>query len=869
MVTHDAAAAAIADRILFLADGLIAHELARSRAGGDPGHDATASRVTRVALAGLARPEAPDGADRARDRARRRDGHAAPTSSPTRSRARSTGSSRRSTAAPTRPSPASRRSASRTTAARPRRRSTSRCSRRCARCPTSQDADRRRRRRPRTSSGRTARRSRSAARRTSASASTRREPQFNPLTLVDGAWPKADELVVDRSTAEQEAPRGRADDRRRGERADAADADLGPRQVRRRLEPRRRDARRSSTCRPRRGSSTSVGKLDQIRAKAKAGVDAAAARRREIQRILPPGTQVRTGEAQAKEDATDTTSFLGFLQKFLLAFGGIALFVGVFVIANSLSITIAQRTREFATLRTLGASRRQVLTLDHRRGARGRRARLGRRRPRRLRPRARPLQALRRRRLHAAEQRRSSSRRARSSSRCSSASSSRCSRACGPALRATRVPPIAAVREGATLPEGRFAPLPHARERRPHAPRVRGARLRALRARASARRDPALDGRRHRPASSSASRCCPRGIARPLAERARLARVEDRRRRRRARARQRAAQPAAHRVDRLRADDRPRARDARRGARGRHHLELQGRRQRPLDERLRGDRARTTSRRSRSPPATRRRRRPACRRSPTCAAATRAAFGKTIQATGINPEAVGIFNLDWVDGSDAVFAQARRARRDRRQGLREEARPRASGRRCSLLTPNGTVLPLQVRGIFDPPTGRLPVRPRHDLRRSLGSRLRRPAEHLHVRAHAGRRDRRERGRAREAARVVPEREGADEAAVHRQPDRGAERDPQRPLRPARAVGGREPLRDREHARADRLRAHARARHAAGDRDDAPPGAPDDPAREHHHRADRRRDRHRPRPRARRRSSSRGSTSSCSRCPWAS
>ena len=38
-----------------------------------------------------------------------------------------------------------------------------------------------------------------------------------------------------------------------------------------------------------------------------------------------------------------------------------ALFVGAFVIFNTLSITIAQRTREFATLRTIGASRRQVL----------------------------------------------------------------------------------------------------------------------------------------------------------------------------------------------------------------------------------------------------------------------------------------------------------------------------------------------------------------------------------------------------------------------------------------------------------------------------------------------------------------------------
>ena len=69
---------------------------------------------------------------------------------------------------------------------------------------------------------------------------------------------------------------------------------------------------------------------------------------------------MRTGQAQAHEDSKDTNSFISFLQKFLLGFGGVALFVGSFVIANSLSITIAQRTRELATLRTLGASRRQV-----------------------------------------------------------------------------------------------------------------------------------------------------------------------------------------------------------------------------------------------------------------------------------------------------------------------------------------------------------------------------------------------------------------------------------------------------------------------------------------------------------------------------
>src|ERR1041385_1069682 len=65
---------------------------------------------------------------------------------------------------------------------------------------------------------------------------------------------------------------------------------------------------------------------------------------------------------QAKKDKdTNAGGFISFLRYALLAFAGIALFVGAFVIANTLSITIAQRMREFATLRTLGASRRQVL----------------------------------------------------------------------------------------------------------------------------------------------------------------------------------------------------------------------------------------------------------------------------------------------------------------------------------------------------------------------------------------------------------------------------------------------------------------------------------------------------------------------------
>jgi putative ABC transport system permease protein len=81
----------------------------------------------------------------------------------------------------------------------------------------------------------------------------------------------------------------------------------------------------------------------------------------EIKRMLPASAQVKTGAEQAKADGKDVSKFLHFVRLFLLGFAGIALFVGAFVIFNTLSITVAQRAREFATLRTLGASRRQVL----------------------------------------------------------------------------------------------------------------------------------------------------------------------------------------------------------------------------------------------------------------------------------------------------------------------------------------------------------------------------------------------------------------------------------------------------------------------------------------------------------------------------
>ena len=77
--------------------------------------------------------------------------------------------------------------------------------------------------------------------------------------------------------------------------------------------------------------------------------------------MLPRTLDVRTGLEEAAQQTSDLESQLGFLRTFLLIFAYVALFVGAFIIFNTFSITVAQRTREFGLLRTLGATRGQVV----------------------------------------------------------------------------------------------------------------------------------------------------------------------------------------------------------------------------------------------------------------------------------------------------------------------------------------------------------------------------------------------------------------------------------------------------------------------------------------------------------------------------
>jgi putative ABC transport system permease protein len=101
------------------------------------------------------------------------------------------------------------------------------------------------------------------------------------------------------------------------------------------------------------------GQLDAISVAATNGVTPQQLQT-ELRDALGSSMTVRTGDQQASKDL-ESVEFTNFIRYFLLSFAGIALFVGAFVIFNTFSITVAQRTREFATLRTIGASRRQLL----------------------------------------------------------------------------------------------------------------------------------------------------------------------------------------------------------------------------------------------------------------------------------------------------------------------------------------------------------------------------------------------------------------------------------------------------------------------------------------------------------------------------
>jgi putative ABC transport system permease protein len=185
--------------------------------------------------------------------------------------------------------------------------------------------------------------------------------RFNPLNLVEGRWPEgAEQVAIDERVADEE---------KLGIGDRVGVAALGPAQQFEIVGVARYGDLSSL------GSATFAifdvptaqallgkkGELDAIQVAAEEGIEPEQLVT-SIRAEVGSSATVRSGTEQASEDSQDVAMFTNIIRYFLLTFAGIALFVGAFVIFNTLSITVAQRTREFATLRTVGASRRQVLT---------------------------------------------------------------------------------------------------------------------------------------------------------------------------------------------------------------------------------------------------------------------------------------------------------------------------------------------------------------------------------------------------------------------------------------------------------------------------------------------------------------------------
>ncbi|GHF77316.1 ABC transporter permease [Streptomyces thermodiastaticus] len=102
------------------------------------------------------------------------------------------------------------------------------------------------------------------------------------------------------------------------------------------------------------------GSYDEIDVKAKPGTGQSVLKQ-QLDTALPKGlTQATTADQLASDQARAIADSMSSLKNGLLVFAGIALFVGTFIIANTFTMLVAQRTKELALLRAIGASRRQV-----------------------------------------------------------------------------------------------------------------------------------------------------------------------------------------------------------------------------------------------------------------------------------------------------------------------------------------------------------------------------------------------------------------------------------------------------------------------------------------------------------------------------
>ena len=184
--------------------------------------------------------------------------------------------------------------------------------------------------------------------------------RFDPLTYVEGGPPTADdEVVIDKASADDEGFALGDQIEIAGKEAVSAytvgrDRDAGRDRLVRRRDAFPADAARGAA------DHGQAGRVRPDRGRRRRGHHARGARRQPLA-ALPKSVKAETGAENVETQRDDVGEFIDILKTALLIFAGVSLFVAAFLIFNTFSITVAQRTREFAMLRTLGAKRRQIL----------------------------------------------------------------------------------------------------------------------------------------------------------------------------------------------------------------------------------------------------------------------------------------------------------------------------------------------------------------------------------------------------------------------------------------------------------------------------------------------------------------------------
>ncbi|MEU6374197.1 FtsX-like permease family protein [Streptomyces sp. NPDC046909] len=102
------------------------------------------------------------------------------------------------------------------------------------------------------------------------------------------------------------------------------------------------------------------GRFTQVYATAAAGVSDAQLKSNVTKTLGVGSYKIQTAKENADENRADVGEFMNVIKYAMLGFAGIAFLVGIFLIINTFSMLVAQRTREIGLMRAIGSSRKQV-----------------------------------------------------------------------------------------------------------------------------------------------------------------------------------------------------------------------------------------------------------------------------------------------------------------------------------------------------------------------------------------------------------------------------------------------------------------------------------------------------------------------------